>query len=178
MKAILTLAFLFAGILSISAQQYRPVDEKSDIKFTIRNFGFNTEGSLKGLKGSIQFNPSSLSASSFNVSVDVNSINTGIDARDRHLKGDEYFAAVKFPVISFVSNSITGDGNGYTVTGTLTIKGVSKIISFPFSVNNSGNALVFAGSFTINRKDFGVGGSSAVLSNSVAVNLKVIAAKS
>jgi polyisoprenoid-binding protein YceI len=59
----------------------------------------------------------------------------------------------------------------------LTIKGVSKTIAFPFTVSNSGSTLVFAGSFTINRRDFGVGGSSAVLSNSVAVDLKVAAAK-
>jgi polyisoprenoid-binding protein YceI len=177
MKAALTWVVLLTGIFSLQAQQYRPVDEKSDIKFTIRNFGFNTEGSLKGLKGAIQFNPSSLAGSSFNVSVDVNTINTGIDARDKHLKGDEYFDAGRFPVISFVSTAITSDNNGYKVTGTLTIKGVSKTIAFPFTVSNSGSTLVFAGSFTINRRDFGVGGSSAVLSNSVAVDLKVAAAK-
>ena len=47
-----------------------------------------------------------LPASSFNVSVDVNTINTGVDSRDSHLKKEEYFNAEKYPTINFASTSI------------------------------------------------------------------------
>jgi polyisoprenoid-binding protein YceI len=177
MKVISGLIFLIAASISIQAEQYKPVDSKSTISFTIRNFGINTSGSLTGLKGTIKFNPAALPSSSFNVSVDVSTINTGIDARDNHLKKEEYFNAEKFPTINFVSTNITKNQNDYSVTGNLTIKGVTKSISFPFTVQNQDNGLLFNGSFSINRKDFGVGGSSAVLSNTVNVNLKVFAAK-
>jgi polyisoprenoid-binding protein YceI len=175
-KAFFSLLFLI-GILNISAQQYKPVDEKSEVKFTIKNFGLNTGGSLNGLKGIIKFDPLNVAASSFNVSVDVNTINTGIDARDSHIKKEDYFDAAKFPAISFVSTGITGNQSEYTVTGNLTIKGVTKPVSFPFTVKTENNGLTFEGSFNINRKDFGVGGSSAVLSNSVDITLKVVAVK-
>ena len=178
MKVLLSFTFLLFSLFFVKAQQYKPVDEKSDVKFTIKNFGLNTPGTLNGLKGSINFDPSNPASSSFNVSVDVNTISTGVDERDSHLKKEEFFNAEKYPTISFVSTGITKGQDGYSVTGKLTIKDVTKIISFPFTVDNQDNGMVFTGNFTINRKDFNVGGSSAVLSNSVNVTLKVFATKS
>lgn len=177
MKVIFSLILLATAFFSTPAQKFRPLDNQSDVNFTIKNFGLNTNGSFTGLKGSIEFDPSNLASSFFNVSIDVNTINTGIDMRDSHLKKEEYFDATKYPTINFVSTNVTGNENGYTVTGKLTIKGVTKLISFPFTAENQNGVIVFKGNFNINRKDFGVGGSSAVLSSSVNVNLKVLAAK-
>jgi len=177
MKAFLCFIFLFTGSLTVKAQQYKPVDDKSEVKFTIKNFGINTNGSLAGLKGTIKLDPQNPGASSFEVSVDVVTINTGVDARDSHLKKEEYFNAEKYPTINFVSTNISGNQNQYKVTGNLTIKGVTKTVSFPFTVEKQDNGLIMKGEFSIERKDFGVGGSSAVLGNSVNVNLKVYAAK-
>jgi len=181
MKAILSLVFLVAGLCTVNSQQYKPVDEKSEIKFTVKNFGINTSGSLNGLKGAITFNTADLPSSSFNVSADINTVNTGMESRDSHLKKEEYFDAEKFPTISFVSKNITKDQNGYIVTGGLTIKGITKTISFPFTVQNTvqsqDEGIIFIGSFSINRKDFDIGGSSAVLGNNVDVSLKVVAVK-
>jgi polyisoprenoid-binding protein YceI len=175
MKTVLSFVVILAGLLAVKAQQYKPVDEKSEVKFTIRNFGLNTNGSLTGLKGSIKFNPSDLSTSSFDVTVDVNSVNTGIDSRDSHLKKQDYFDAGRYPTINFASTSISQSQNDYSVTGKLTIKGITKTISFPFTVQNQDNGLLLTGSFNIDRKDFNVGESSAVLGNTVNVSLKVFA---
>jgi|SRR5438552_14835183 len=181
MRVLLSFVFLVAALCAVNSQQYKPVDGKSDVKFAIKNFGISTSGSLNGLKGTITFNPADLPSSSFNVSVDVNTINTGIDSRDDHLKKEEYFNVEKFPSITFVSTSITKDPNGYNVTGNLTIKGITKTISFPFNVQNMVQSqdagIILTGNFSINRKDFDVGGSSAVLGNNVDVSLKVVAVK-
>ncbi|HEY1871875.1 MAG TPA: YceI family protein [Chitinophagaceae bacterium] len=175
MKSALSFVVLLAGLLAVKAQQYHPVDEKSEVRFTVKNFGLNTEGSLVGLKGSIKFNPSDLSTSSFDVSVDVNSINTGIDSRDSHIKKEDYFDVGRYPTVNFVSTGISQNQNDYAVTGKLTIKGITKTISFPFTVQNQDNGLLLTGSFIINRKDFNIGESSAVLGNTVNVSLKVFA---
>src|SRR5258705_4526929 len=119
MKSVLGILVFLSVIFPAYAQSYKPVNDGSEIKFTIKNFGLNVTGTVSGLSGSIQFNPSNLSASSFNVSVDANTINTGVDMRDNHLKKEEYFNVSKYPVINFVSTSITGDQNGYTVAGRL-----------------------------------------------------------
>ncbi len=178
MKAALSFVFLLITSFALQAQQYKPVDEKSKVSFTIKNFGLNTSGSLSGLKGIIKFNASDVSNSSFDISVDVNTINTGIDARDNHLKKEEYFDADKFPTIHFVSANILKDEKGYLVKGNLTIKGTTKTVSFPFTVDNENGNLIFTGNFTISRKDFNVGGGSAVMGNNVDVSLKVYAVKS
>ena len=172
LSLLLLLAFLSANIFG---QQCKPVDDKSEIKFSIKNFGINTSGTFSGLSGNINFDTSHLSASSFNISVDVNTINTGVDMRDNHLKKDEYFNAVKFPKIIFTSTEIKTTSNGYSITGTLSIKGTTKNITFPFIVTKQGTGMLFAGSFNINRRDFDVGSGSAVLGNNVDVNLKVFA---
>ena len=175
MKAILSLVFFITSVLSVCAQQYTPVNNKSEVKFTVKNFGINTPGTLRGLTGTIQFNPSDLSNASFNVSVDVNTINTGIDMRDSHLKREEYFYTEKYPSISFTSTAVKSNNDGYIVTGDLTIKGISKNISFPFTAVTQNGGMLFTGNFSIDRKDFDIGGGSAVLSNNVDISLKVFA---
>ena len=173
MKIILTL-LLFAFSTN-SFAQLKPIADKSEINFTIKNFGLNTNGSFSGLKGTIQFDSTKLSSTSFNISVAANTVNTGVDARDSHLKKEEYFDADKYPTISFKSTEIKKTSNGFVVSGSLTIKSTTKNISFPFSVKPQSGGLLFTGNFTINRKDYDVGGSSAVLGNNVDLSLKVFA---
>jgi polyisoprenoid-binding protein YceI len=152
--------------------------EGSTVTFKIKNFGFNTDGSFKGLQGVIVWDAQNPARDSFDVSIDAASVNTDNDTRDDHLKKDTYFDVEKFPRIRFVSSAVAvADKNGhYTMTGKLTIKGVTKEISFPFLAAAAGEDFIFKGSFTILRRDFGVGGTST-LSNEVTVTLTVLARK-
>jgi len=81
-----------------------------------------------------------------------------------------------YPRIHFLSTKITGKGGAFTMTGHLTIKGKSKDVSFPFTASPADDGYLFKGSFKINRKDFGVGGTSTI-SNELEVVLNVHAAK-
>lgn len=170
--------YIIAALLFITASAFtvvslKPVDSDEAVTFTIKNFGINTNGELKGLKGIIQWDEANPAASSFNITADVNTINTGISSRDTHLKKTEYFNVATYPVITFKSTAVTSS----QVTGSLSIKGVTKNISFPYTVSASGNGYVFKGNFSINRQDYGVGGGSAVLSSTVNVQLNVKAEK-
>jgi len=157
---------------------YRPVDQGSSVKFRIKNFGFNSEGSFTGLQGRIGFDPRDLSKASFDVSVEAASVNSDNNMRDNHLRKEEYFDVQNHPRISFVSTAVkAGDkADGYVMTGHLTIKGTTRDISFPFTVTAQDSGCTFKGEFTINRKDFKVGGSST-LSNSLTVQLSVFGRK-
>ena len=168
-------ALVLGGVAE--AQHYIPVDETSSIVFAIKSFGINTSGSFKGLKGTIAFEPENIFSSSFNVNVDAKTISTSITARDNHLKNEEYFDVMKFPLISFVSSKLIskGDKKNYIVEGKLMIKGIVKEISFPFVVEEQPNGFLFTGSFSLNRKDFTVGKSSLMLSDKLNVSLKVFA---
>src|ERR1700722_16591199 len=164
MRYVIGFVITQLAITSLYAQSpghsFLPVDEGSTIGFKIKNFGINSEGSFKGLQGTILFDPQNVAADSFDVSVGAASINTENDMRDEHFRKEAYFDVEKYPRIRFVSSAITAvDGNGhYKLTGKLTIKGTTKEISFPFLAAPAGDDYIFKGSFTINRRDFGVGG--------------------
>jgi polyisoprenoid-binding protein YceI len=165
--------------LSPGAQVLKPVDGQSSVKFKIKNFGFNTvSGSFKGVQGTIKFMPENLASSSMDVTVDAKSVNTGINARDNHLRKAEYFDVKKYPVIRFVSTRISPSSKSGTLFmfGKLTIKNVTREISFPFTAVPQEGGYLFTGEFKINRIDFGVGESSSV-SDNLTVILKVFATK-
>jgi polyisoprenoid-binding protein YceI len=97
--------------------------------------------------------------------------------RDNHLRKEEFFNVEKFPQLTFVSESITGSGKSFNVKGKLTIKGVTKEVSFKFTATPQGDTYTFKGDFELNRRDFGVGGSSMTMSDKVNVELVVVAKK-
>lgn len=171
-------AILYANLLP--AQHYTPVDDGSEVKFKIKNFGVITGGSFTGLKGAIQFEPGKIAASSFDVTVASNTVNTGIGLRDKHLKKEEYFGVDKFPLIEIKSTKITtSNKEGWLYFfGTVTIKGVTKEISFPFEAKEQNNGYHFTGEFKLNRRDFSVGGNSFSLADNLTVSLNVFAKKS
>jgi polyisoprenoid-binding protein YceI len=145
----------------------------------IKNFGINTGGSFDGLAGSITFDPANLSSADFNVTVEAKTVDTDIEARDNHLRKAEYFDVEKYPKISFKSTKVTATNkDGYLyMFGVITIKNVSKEISFPFTQTSKDGGILFKGAFKLNRKEFGVGGSSFSLSDDVSIELSIFAKK-
>lgn len=158
-------------------QTFQPVSEQSTIQFRIKNMGINTGGTLRGLRGTIQFDEAKLSTSFCKVTVDVTTIDTRSKGRDNHIKKSDFLDVLAFPVISFQSTQITAlvNQSGYRMQGILTIKGVSKPISFPFQVKKEKSGYRFTGEMQLNRLDFGVGESSWILSSPVTVQLNVLA---
>ena len=160
------------------AAQYRPDDTKSSVKFKIKNFGIPVGGRFSELKGSIAFDPANPEKTMLKVSVNAATVNTDNDLRDKHLKNKDYFDVEHYPEISFESAKVSKtDKNGtYNVAGKLTIKNHTKEISFPFTAEPAGSGYLFKGVFSINRKDFEVGGSS-IISDTAEITLEVTAVK-
>lgn len=155
MKRIaLTFATILFGI-SLVAQTIN--SETSKITFEISNMGFNTvKGDINGMKGVINFNDNDLSKSTFNVCLDVKTINTGNSERDTHLKNPDFFDVDKYPTVCFKSKAVTMSGSKhfkYTVVGDLTIYGVTKEEKINFT--KEGNK--FVGKMKVNRFDYHLG---------------------
>lgn len=176
-KGFTTLA-IFSTVIAFG-QTYTPTDEGSKVRFVIKNFGINTGGTFEGLSGSITFDRSTLATASFNVSVEAKTVDTDIEARDNHLRKAEYFDVEKYPRISFKSTKVTTTNReGYLyLFGIITIKNVSKEISFPFTQKDKDGGILFEGEFTLNRRDFGVGGKSFSVSDDLSVGLSIFAKK-
>ena len=139
----------------------------------------NVSGSFTGLEGKLSFDEKNPGASSFEVGIDANTINTGIGTRNNHLRQEEYFDVKNFPRIRFVSTKVTASNKAgtYFLFGKLTIKNTTHDISFPFTATPQDGGYLFNGEFKLNRRDYGVGGSSIVLSDNLTVNLAVLAKK-
>lgn len=144
------------------------------IDFTIKNLGFNVAGEFKSssVSGNIDLqNPSQTKLSAILV---VSTIDTDNDSRDEHLLAAEYFDASSFPNIEFDSLSFTPkDGDNYTLTGNLKIKGTTKKVSIPLAYTAQNRGGILKGSLTINRRDFGVGGRSMILSSKVLISFEL-----
>jgi polyisoprenoid-binding protein YceI len=179
MKKILTLLLSFCVYSNyiIAQATLTPVDADSKIHFVIKNFGIKTGGDFKGVKGNIKFYPANPGASSFDVTVDAGTINTDNDSRDEHLRKAEYFDAATYKIIQFKSTKVafSKTAGRFYIYGNLTIKGVTKPVEFGFGATPKNGGYVFAGEFQINRRDFGVGGSSVSMSDKLTVSLSVFA---
>lgn len=178
LRKILVLAAIFNTVIA-TGQTYSPTDAGSKVRFVIKNFGINTGGTFEGLSGTVTFDPAKLASCSFDVSVDSKSVDTDMEARDNHLRKEEYFDVEKYPKITFKSSRIsaTNKAQYLYVFGTITIKGVSKEVEFPFTYTSKDGGYLFEGNFKLNRRDFNVGGKSFSMSDELSVELSVFAKK-
>jgi polyisoprenoid-binding protein YceI len=114
------------------------------------------------------------------VTIQVASIDTRNEQRDGHLRTNDFLDIENHPEIKFVSTSITHEGgNDFSVTGDLTIKDVTKSITFPLEFQGAakdpfGNDRIgFEGSVVVNRKDWGITWNAALETGGVLVSEKV-----
>ncbi len=100
-----------------------------------------------------------LSKSSISAIIQAKSINTGIEARDDHLRAADFFDVELYPEITFVSDAIIQQGSNYRVEGVFAMHGVSKDMSFILEPKGSSgeNTLGFSIRLSLNRIDYGVG---------------------
>lgn len=121
------------------------------------------QGEFKAFEGQVALDKDTQANSKFSATIQVNSIDTRNEGRDGHLKQADFFDAEKFPTITFDSTKVDVQGNVYSVTGDLTIKGVTKSLTIPLTISgpvknpmNGIETIGFSGKAVINRKDFGV----------------------
>jgi polyisoprenoid-binding protein YceI len=137
----------------------------------------NVKGSFTGLSGTLKLDETDYTHSTVEASIPVANLKTGDDQRDGHLKSADFLDAEKFPAITFKSTNIDSTGGAdYTVTGDLTMHGVTKPVTFAVedvsvpSKDPWGNHRIgLSASTKINRKDFGLTWNSALETGGVLV---------
>ena len=134
------------------------------------------DGSFKVYDASITSTKDDFSDAVFDVSADIESINTDNEGRDKDLKGEKYFDVAKFAKLTYKSTSFKKvEGNKFKLTGDLTIKGITKpaeldvVLSGPVT-NPRGTKIGIKATGTFKRTDFGIGGpGGAMLSEEVTL---------
>lgn len=173
MKCYLIIGLLI-GFHAGAWAQNRTVDHaRSYIGFKIRNAGIGVDGHFNEYSVSIVFDPQAPAQARFDGKIKVGSIDTGIGARDNHLKKDDYFDATKFPDMQFHSTAVKAQGSGYAVYGRLTIKDVTREVSIPVTVTKEQGLEIFSGQLTIDRTDYHVGEDSWIMADDVLITIKI-----
>jgi polyisoprenoid-binding protein YceI len=161
--SIMMAALLAVSAGSASAASYDLDASHSTIGFGVKHMVVTTtKGQFTEYAGGFEYdsaNPASLKAQA---TIKVASVDTGNAKRDDHLRNADFFDVATHPDITFVSTGAVAEGDQVVLTGNLTIKGVTKEIKLPLTVNGPitdpwGNVRVgLEGKAKINRQDFGV----------------------
>jgi polyisoprenoid-binding protein YceI len=159
---MLALTTVFSSITKADDLKADPVH--SFVVFDVHHLGAGyVYGTFGGPTGSVSYDASDLTKTTFDISVDVSSIDTRNANRDKDLKGPDFFDAKQFPAMTFKSTSVTKTGdNTMSVTGDLTLHGVTKSITVPIEFTGTGKGMKgetrdgFRADFKINRGDFGM----------------------
>lgn len=181
----------FAALLSSSAfaATYDVDPAHTKVGFEVPHMVISTvEGRFNKFTGKVDLDEKKFEKSKFEMNVDVASVDTGIAKRDDHLRNTDFFEASKFPEMKFESTEVKGKPGSFQLIGNLTIKGVTKKVTFDAkhlgNVNDGfGNdRAAFSAKTKINRKDFGLAFASMmekgpVVGDEVTIDLRVEATK-
>jgi polyisoprenoid-binding protein YceI len=186
-KLLLAAAITFIGTGLFAQTKWSTDNSHSNVKFSVSHLVISEmEGSFKKFNGTIAAPNADFTDAAVDFSVDINSIDTDNEMRDKHLKGDDFFNAEQFPSMTFKSTSFKKvSGNKYKLTGNLTIRNVTKPVTFDVTYGGSvkdpwGNTKAgFKASTTIDRFDYNLKWNSvteaggAVVGKDVTIDLKL-----
>jgi polyisoprenoid-binding protein YceI len=149
--------------LPIPGGDYRMDAAHSVIGFSIlHNELALVKGRFKDFAGTIHLDDKDITRSAVEFTAKIESIDTGVDGRDKHLRTPDFFDAAQFPEMTFKSTRVEQKGKSYVLHGDLTIKGVSKPVALPFTLTGAikdsrGNTRIgIAAQTKIDRRDFGI----------------------
>lgn len=180
---LLLVAAFFVISLATQAQTTWVSDKShAKVQFSVTHLLVSeTTGHFRKFEGTI-VSPKAddFNGANIDFSIDVNSIDTDDENRDKHLKGSDFFDVAKYPTITFKSKSFTKvSDKGYKLVGTLTMHGVSKEVTFdvvyrgitksPYGQTITGFKIVSS----INRYDFNLKYNSALETGGVAIGENV-----
>ena len=148
----------------IPSGEYKIDPAHSVIGFAIRHYEISlVRGRFKDFSGMIRYDESDISKSSVEFAAKIESIDTGVDARNAHLRTADFFDAPKHPEMTFKSTRVERKAQDqYVVHGDFALKGVTKQISFPFSLTGAikdaqGNTRFGVAAQTkLDRRDYGI----------------------
>jgi len=153
----------------------------STAHFTVRHLGIsNVTGTFTKVSGTANIDSADITKSTVKATIDVSSVDTRVEMRDKDLRSPNFFDVAKFPTIEFVSKRIVKNGDNVQVIGDLTIHGTTREATLdvdditPEIADPWGNARRgFSANTSISRKDFGMTYNNLLKSGEAVVGDKV-----
>jgi polyisoprenoid-binding protein YceI len=188
-SAALTFVTLSAALaavppVALAADAYTVDPVHSSVVFRVKHMNTSHAwGRFNALAGSFTLDPDDPARSKLAFTVKAASVDTNQKDRDNHLKSPDFFNAVQYPDITFISKSVAKSTQGYEVSGILTFHGVAKPIAFVLVPTGTGKDMrgnPIAGvdaNFTIKQSDFGITKMAAAIGDEVNVFVSIEAIK-
>ncbi|MGA9061620.1 MAG: YceI family protein [Terracidiphilus sp.] len=159
----------------------------SEVDFAITHMSISkVHGRFGNVEATIQYNAADITKSSVQAAIDVNTVDTGVQARDAVLRSANFFDVANYPTATFTSTSVTKNGSGLTVAGNLTLHGVTKPVvldveglSAPVTDWRSKVHCGFSATANISRTDFGIAPQmpAAMLGDNIQLTIELDAIK-
>ena len=143
---------------AVAGQKYLITTQNSKIEWVASKVTGSHNGSFQSFSGEVDY-AGAPEKSRVSVSIDASSIIANDPKLTEHLKTPDFFDVAKFPKATFVSTEIKPGGESgatHTVTGNLTMHGVTKAVTFPATIAVTADTASVDANFAINRKDFGI----------------------
>lgn len=178
--ALILTAFITLTAFTTVLSNWENDDPHSQLGFTVTHLDISdVSGTFNDVDVTVQSSKPDFSDASFELTAQTASIDTRVEARDKHLKSADFFDAAKYPTLNFKSTSIKPAGkNKYKLTGNLSLHGVTKPVTMDLlytgTVENPMSKKQTAGfqvTGTIKRSDFNVGPGfpAPIISNEVRI---------
>jgi polyisoprenoid-binding protein YceI len=179
---IVLAAVLFAALggaaPAAAADEYAVDPVHSSVTFKISHLGLAwVHGRFNSFSGGFVIDTADPAKSSFNLAIKAESVDSGNNKRDDHLRSPDFFNVKQFPALSFKSTAVKTTKDGYEVTGDLTMHGVTKSITFPLV---GGRTAEFPRGFkrtgyttelTLKRSEFGMDKMTEAIGDEVAISV-------
>lgn len=182
MRFVLTLVSALALAATAAAQvsEWKIDPMHSSAQFSVKHLGVSTvRGAFTKVSGSAKFDPSDVTKTALDASIEATSVDTRVEMRDNDLRSPNFLEVQKYPTITFHSKQVKAAGAGkLQITGDLTIHGTTKEVVLDVDGPSSpikdpwGNQRIGASASTkINRKDFGVNGAPGVVGDEITITI-------
>jgi len=160
-------------------QTYHLEKTHVDLLFAIDHAGFSKKhGSFRELDATLQFDPAQPEASSVDVVVQTDSLDTGFAARDKDVKGAMFLDVAQYPQMHFRSTHVRREGDHLRIDGELTLHGVTRPLTLTAHVNqvapnpfDKRPTVGFSATGSLKRSDFGIKQFVPVIGDEVAITI-------
>jgi polyisoprenoid-binding protein YceI len=178
--SVLAVALAFGVFSCAEAAEYTQVNETaSTISFTYNQFSSRVYGTFGTFKATLDFDTANPAAGHAALTIKLDSIDAGSEDANTELRKSAWFDTQKYPEATFESTAVKALGdNRYSITGKLTLRGVTREVAVPVLLKEENAIGIFDGQLTLKRSDFKVGEGEwgdTVVSDDINIRFRMVA---
>lgn len=173
-------AFTFGALCCADAAVYKQVNATaSTLSFTYNQFSSRVYGTFSQFEGALDFDTANPSAAHAGLTIQLDSIDAGSSDANEELKKPAWFDTTHSPVATFQSTAVRSlGGNRYSITGELTLRGITREVQVPVLLKAENAIGIFDGQLTLKRSDFKIGEgewADTVVSDDINIRFRIVA---